>query len=176
MSVREYVITYIAKEYLQKNGWIIIAYNPPGSQGTFTITNPDKDAGYRGQTGSLSPDIVALKTTPHKNIFLIVESKPDFNKDDIEKMKSMFSNPQRLTLFFQIIKGHALANGIAYDESLEKVIYFAKAHGGELNGIEEISTILVEQKTPNWNIKNIDPKDDIYKHFSVDFKKLFSEN
>jgi hypothetical protein len=176
MEIREYVVTYITKEYLQRNGWTIIAYNPPGSQGTFTIPDPSKDGNYKGQTGSLSPDIIALKKTQKKYIFLIVEAKPDYNKDDISKMKNMFKDERRKKVFFQIITGYTKANDIPFDDSLESEIHFIKAHGGTIGPEDTIGTILISQIDSNFDPKIIDPKQDIYSKFKVEFTKLFSED
>lgn len=175
-SIREYTVTYIAKEFLQRNGWKIIAYNPPGSQGTFTITDPQKDGGYRGQTGSLSPDIIALKASRLRNIFLVVESKPDYELKDVEKMKKMLKQPERLELFYRIIKGHIMANEIPYDESLPKEVYFAKAHSGKINSTDEVGTILITQDSKEWNLKCFSANEDIFKKFNVEFHKSFSED
>ena len=42
-ETREYAITYGVKDLLLSRNWDVIAYNPPGSQGTFTIPNPAKE-------------------------------------------------------------------------------------------------------------------------------------
>ena len=73
-EIREYAITYAVKNYLLSKNWDVIAYNPPGSQGTFTIPNPSKDGGFRGQTGSESPDIIAIKS----GLVMVVECKTTF--------------------------------------------------------------------------------------------------
>lgn len=167
MDIREYNITYISKEFLVKNGWKIIAYNPPGSQGTFTIPNPDKDGSYKGQTGSLSPDIIALKLINGINIFLIVEAKPTYNASDVEKMISMFENKKRRALFLQIAKSACEANDIEYDTSKETKIHFAKAHGGEKHLDSKVETILITQ-LKSWDPKIIDPTKDIYSNFGIE--------
>lgn len=166
MDIREYDITYVAKEYLIKKGWRIIAYNPPGSQGTFTIPNPLKDGTYKGQTGSLSPDIVAWKKLNGKNIFVIVESKPNYNEGDVSKMLGMFRDLARKDLFFMIVEGHCLANDIPYDRTKPKEILYCNAYSGKLSTHKSISTILVNSKK-EWDIKRIDPTQDIYSVFEI---------
>lgn len=167
MDIREYNITYIAKEFLMKDRWNIIAFNPPGSQGTFTIPNPDKDGTYRGQTGSLSPDIVAFKVVNNENIFVIVEAKPIYSASDVNKMISMFENPRRQSLFFEIVKSSCEANGMEFDPSKNTIIKFAKAHGGKSHLDPRVTTILIVQ-TKEWNPKIIDPREDIYSNFTVE--------
>ena len=153
--IREYDITFIAKEFLARNNWQIIAFNPPGSQGTFTIPNPEKDPSFRGQTGSLSPDIIALKKVQNKNIFLIVESKSIFKKEDVVKMISMFSNNKRKKVFFNIAKGYAIANNIKYNENLQSEIHFAKAHSGNEDLVKNLSTIHIRLLFSNyWAVGN----------------------
>ena len=164
---REYEITYITKEYLMKKGWTIIAYNPPGSQGTFTIPNPDKDPNYRGQTGSESPDIVAIKEKENKYYILIVESKPYYNEQDVKKMKKLFSSEKRKELFLKIIYKQCLANEIKFDLEKESRIIFAKAHGGEENLEDDMITFLIECKNEKWNPENFNAREDIFEYFDV---------
>jgi len=175
MDIREYNITYIAKEFLTRSGWKIIAYNPPGSQGTFTIPNPAKDGAYRGQTGSLSPDIVALKIVNETNIFLIVESKPTYSVSDVTKMTSMFNQKERKELFLRILQGHCEANDISYNPKNKTIIEFAKAHGGNSRTDSIVSTISVSQNE-EWSSKIIDPTQDIYSKFSVNVSGNFLKN
>lgn len=167
MDIREYNITYISKEFLVRHGWKIIAYNPPGSQGTFTIPNPDKDGGYKGQTGSLSPDIIAFKLMNNVNILLVVEAKPTYSASDVKKMISMFENKDRRDLFFQIVEPYCEANDIPYDSSRKTEIHFAKAHGGDKHLDAKIGTIFITQTKP-WDAKRIDPTQDIYSNFKVE--------
>ena len=127
-KITEFDVTYCTKEYLLNEKWMIIAYNPPGSQGTFTIPNPHKNPKYRGQTGSISPDIVAYKKIGNENIFLFVEAKPDYNKDDEEKMVQLFKNQEKKDVFIQVVEGVAKANNIPIDFSLPTKYKFAKAH------------------------------------------------
>jgi len=91
-DIKEYAITYAVKDYLLSLNWDVIAYNPPGSQGTFTIPNPSKDGSYRGQTGSESPDVIAVK----KNVVLVVECKPSFDLDDAQKLKRLSDDPKKM--------------------------------------------------------------------------------
>ena len=171
MDIREYNITYISKEFLMRKEWKIVAYNPPGSQGTFTIPNPDKDGSYKGQTGSLSPDIIAFKLINNINVFLIVEAKPTHNASDIRKMISMFENEDKRALFLQIAKPSCKANDVEYDTSKKTEIHFAKAHGGENYLDPMVSTIFITQ-IKKWDAKTIDPTKDIYSNFKVEISGL----
>lgn len=166
MDIREYNITYISKEYLSNKGWKIVAYNPPGSQGTFTIPNPEKDGSYKGQTGSLSPDIIAFKLINNENIFLIVEAKPLYNSSDVKKMINMFEDINRKKLFLEIVKFSCDANDIEYDPLKTTIIQYAKAHGGDMHTDTSVSTILINQ-IKKWDVKKIDPRKDIISNFEV---------
>lgn len=169
MTISEFDVTYCAKEYLLKEGWFIVAYNPPGSQGTFTIPNPSKDRTYRGQTGSESPDIVAFKERDGKNHFLFVEGKSKFNADDVKKMTEMLNDEERRGVFLLLVKGVAEANNIPINFTLKSEYVFVKAHGGEKNLLRDVGTIFVEIKDNNWDDQNIDPKEDIYSKFKVSY-------
>ena len=72
MNPSEYDVAYATKEWLIKNGWTIIAFDPPGAQGTFSIPNPSKKKeGEKGQTGTTAPDIIAVKGDPIKDISVL---------------------------------------------------------------------------------------------------------
>ena len=168
MTLTEYDICYATKEYLYKNNYTIVAWNPPGSQGTFTIPNPAKDPTYKGQTGSESPDLIAA----NESELLFVEAKDDINLsyDDITKLQNMLSNPKRKELLFLICHNQMLALGKNIDFNRLKIRY-AVAVPYERNIISRYSnhsnlTIFsVKSKINNWNNKIIDGDlklDDIY--------------
>lgn len=141
-----------------KRGWDIIAFNPPGSQGTFTIPNPLKDGSYRGQTGSESPDIIALKANKTTNIIIIVECKPLYKSSDIIKLKNLFSNKERLNLFLYIIDKQCVANNIKFDKSLNSEIILAKAHGGKPMEADQVLNFNVIVDYSTWNPNNFPAK------------------
>jgi hypothetical protein len=165
--VREYEVTYVTKEHLMRNGWDIVAYNPPGSQGTFTIPNPNKDPNYRGQTGSESPDIVALKIKDDINYILIVEAKPTHNERDVLKMKKLFLSKARRDLFLKIVSKQCIANNIDFDIIKNSKIIFAKAHGGNENLVEDMITFHIVQKNSDWNPENFNARENIVEYFDV---------
>lgn len=168
MRINEYDISYIVKEFLIKKGWKIVAFNPPGAQGTFTIPNPEKDSTYKGQTGSLSPDIVAFRVNKDRNEILIIESKPLYSKKDVDKMIGMLKNTIKERIFFTLIKGCLEANSVLYKKNEDFIINFAKAHSGDKNLIEGLSTFHVNLLDEKWNPRIIDPKEDIYRKFKVE--------
>lgn len=164
---KEYDITYATKEYLMSRGWKIIAYNPPGAQGTFTIPNPDKESSYRGQTGSESPDIVAYKEENNENLILVVEAKPEYDEADVKKLVRMFSSETRKKLFLEILYKQAVANEININRTLHVKLIFGKAHGGDVHSIKGFLTFNVKCKNDTWNSDDFDARIDPYKNFEV---------
>lgn len=136
-EVREYAITYGVKNLLLAKKWDVIAYNPPGSQGTFTIPNPSKDGGYRGQTGSESPDVIAIK----KDVVLIVECKPSFDLDDANKMKRLSEDSEKMEILNILIRRVCVANEIKISGDLEFI--YALAYQGEMHNEKELGFIKV---------------------------------
>jgi hypothetical protein len=127
-EIKEYAITYGVKDLLLSKNWDVIAYNPPGSQGTFTIPNPSKDGGYRGQTGSESPDVIAIR----KDVVLIVECKPIFSLDDAEKMERLSKDSKKMEILGTLIRRVCRANGIPILAEL-RYIYALAYHGPKHN-------------------------------------------
>jgi len=123
-EIREYAITYAVKNYLLAKNWNVIAYNPPGSQGTFTIPNPNKDGGYRGQTGSESPDIIAIKN----NLVMVIECKSTFNLNDSVKLKKLFDNKDKMEILELLINRVCEANDIKISNKIQYI--FALAYQG----------------------------------------------
>ncbi len=168
MALTEYDICYATKEYLKKIGYIIVTWNPPGSQGTFTIPNPTKDPTYKGQTGSESPDLIAIND---KEI-LFVEAKDNINSsyDDVVKLKKMLANPKRKELLFTICHNQMLALGKDIDfYSLDLRYAVAVPYENDIlekySGITNLTIFGVSSKILNWDNKVIDADlsmDDIY--------------
>lgn len=163
-EITEFEVTYIAKEYLKRNWRSIIAYNPPWSQWTFTIPDPIKDPNYRWQTGSMSPDIVAYKRQDNK--FLIVESKPRYNRKDVEKMIKMFETPNRVKVFYRIVEWYAIANNLDVTINQNTQIIFAKAHSWNPALTERVNTILIN-KTSEFDPHDFLVNDNIYWEYNI---------
>lgn len=122
-TLSEYLVSYAVKEWLITAEWDILAYNPPGSQGTFTIPNPNKDPNYRGQTGSESPDIVATKN----GVILVAEAKPNYSSSDATKIERLFEDPLKMEIFQLIIRRVAEANHISLPAKLRFIGFLANA-------------------------------------------------
>lgn len=170
----EYDVSFAVKEYLVKNNYTIITWNPPGSQGTFTIPNPAKDPTYKGQTGSESPDLIAFKGTE----LLIIEAKDSDTKciSDIYKVKNLLSNTPRKELLFTICNNQMKALGINFDAyqceikigiAIPNTIKTDKI----LSEFPDIELFLVNQLLKNWDNKKIANPDIISKALSVTVKQ-----
>lgn len=161
--VSEYDVTFAVKEWLLENDWEVVAFNPPGAQGTFTIPNPSKDPKYRGQSGSESPDIIAIKNTSN---LLIVESKPLFDEEDAEKLLNLKGNKERMKLLVQLLENVCKANNVLFKKPLN--IILAKAHGGQDNLRIDMQTFLISTDN-KWNPLRINPEIEPYKFMKVSF-------
>lgn len=146
----EYDVTYAVKEWLIERGWSIVAFNPPGAQGTFTIPNPSKDPRYRGQTGSKSPDLIAVKDSRY---LLILESKPTFDKKDVMKLVNLVENKARLELLLDLVEKICKVNEVKFDRN-KCVLILGKAHGGGLNTLRGIETFRVSTRF-DWDSREI---------------------
>lgn len=162
-DIREYAVTYGVKSLLLNLNWDVIAYNPPGSQGTFTIPNPSKDGGYRGQTGSESPDVIAIK----HGVVLIVECKSSFNAEDSKKLDRLSKNSQKMEILGTLIQRVCKANGISTSETLRYV--FALAYQGKRHEIRNLGFISVDVKS-SLDITNLVAKSSYESMFTA---KLF---
>lgn len=159
-EIKEYAITYGVKNFLLSKNWDVIAYNPPGSQGTFTIPNPNKDGGYRGQTGSESPDILAIKN----NVVLVVECKPAFNLDDAEKMKRLSKDSKKMEILDILIRRVCAANEIEISQKLNYI--YALAFQGERKQENAIGFIKVKV-SENFDITHLPAESSYEKFFSA---------
>lgn len=160
--ITEYQVSYAVKEWLLERKWDVIAYNPPGSQGTFTIPNPNKDASYRGQTGSESPDIVAV----HGDNILVVEAKPRVNLADAEKLKSLSENEPKLEIFRELIRKVCNANQIPIPQDMK--FHWATATADGPLGIDWLGHIKVSTNQP-MNMSNLEADVDYYSYFVCEF-------
>lgn len=166
-EIREYAITYAVKNYLLSKKWDVIAYNPPGSQGTFTIPNPKKDGGYKGQTGSESPDIVAIKNS----IVMVVECKSSFNLDDSAKLNNLSTDKQKIEILELLINRVCKANSIKIPDKIEYI--FALAYQGTPHKSKFLGLINVNIDI-GFDITNIKAISSYEKYFSASLQPASS--
>ena len=159
-QTNEYVITYGVKLFLLENSWDVIAYNPPGSQGTFTIPNPSKDGSEKGQTGSESPDIVAVKD----GYVLIVECKPKFDLVDSQKLKRLSKNELKMEVLDMLIRRVCKANEIPLPRELNYI--YALAYQGDPHSVGALGFINVEV-AQEFDIRTITARNDFKKYFKA---------
>ena len=174
MNPSEYDVTYAVKEWLLKNGWKIIAFDPPGAQGTFSIPNPTKkEEGYKGQTGTQSPDIIAIKN----DYLIIVESKDCGDskiKKDVIKIKKFLKNKARMDIFEKFVSHACKSNEIELNFDKSKII-LAKAHGGKnlllQKDIETFQVTIAKE----WDSTMINPKIDLSEIIVVEYHPTSKE-
>lgn len=81
---KERNITIALAEFLDSNGWKVVACHPPGGHTSFSILDG------RRSKGGYMPDVVAIKFDNNINDFIVIvaESKPSFQKvnKDIQKL------------------------------------------------------------------------------------------
>ena len=174
MNPSEYDVAYATKEWLITHKWKIIAFDPPGAQGTFSIPDPvKKKESEKGQTGTTAPDIIAVK----EQKILVVECKGSGKsrvEDDISKLKNFLTSQARIDVFKQIIEAACKANGatLKFDKSN---IILGKAHGGDdLLEDAEIETFHVKIEG-TWDATNIDVKADLSKIIKVTYHPTSDE-
>lgn len=167
-KVTEYCVSFAVKEWLIENKWDILAFNPPGSQGTFTIPNPSKMVGYRGQSGSNSPDIVAIY---HGEKLLMIESKPAYVASDVSKLVNFKSNLSRMSILMRLIEGVANANDIEFhnDAIQGGSMMIAIAIGSTTPRLIHIPIFEVFKIDNMWDHEYINAKTDPYEFFRVKY-------
>lgn len=167
--ISEYDVTYAVKEWLLKNNWDVIAFNPPGAQGTFTIPNPSKDSRYKGQTGSISPDIISVKSG---KFILVTESKSQYNEEDATKLVDLIENEERMELFLELVVNVCKAMDIPFQETATFIL--SKAHGGEKELRKDMETFIVDT-SDSWDPVRIDPINDPYSSMNVEYYETSEE-
>lgn len=157
-NLTEYQVTYACKEWLLTNQWDVIAYNPPGSQGTFTIPNPGKSGSFRGQSGSESPDIVAVRG----NYVLVVEAKPKKDSSDIQKLRALMDDSAKMDIFDELVRKVCIANEIAVPDNLE--FLWATATPDTPSGESWLGHIQVEVVNP-MDVSHLPAEKNYYSYF-----------
>ena len=79
--VSEDFVSFNIMRFLQKNGWIIVQYHPPGGQASFSV-NVSGESFY--------PDLIAYKDSQ----ILVMENKPNYNSDDVDKLRKIMSSEE----------------------------------------------------------------------------------
>jgi len=177
LELTEYQVTYATKEWLTSMKWDVIAFNPPGSQGTFTIPNPEKDPNFRGQTGSESPDIIAVKG----RYVLTIEAKPKSDAKDIEKLRKLRDDDERLDLYSTLVRRVCEANEVFLGLPLKFIWATATPDDAPLeNWLGHFKVSLVQ----TMDVSNLVASKDYSTHFAVELSSpttwdsdyLFFEN
>ncbi len=73
-------VSYSMMQFFKDNRWMIAQYHPPGGQASF---------GIRISGEMLYPDLIGCKDSR----IVVVENKPRYNAEDIEKLRKMMADP-----------------------------------------------------------------------------------
>lgn len=97
------------KRILQKNGYILIAGQPPRGVDHLPVVEIKSGINKnKGSKGAFKPDLIAYKD----NILLIVECKPLFDNNDLQKLQEILTSDVRLLAFYNELSERGLLNKI----------------------------------------------------------------
>jgi hypothetical protein len=157
---KERNITIALAEFLDRNGWRVVACHPPGGHTSFSILNG------RRSKGGYMPDVVAIKFDKNINDFIVIiaESKPNFQKTnkDIQKLFKL-SDIHAQWIAFRLQKSIDSKNWLSnWRTKLQKIIAFEEGDNYEKFIPEEVIAfqficgkepkIVIGEKAPARNI------------------------
>lgn len=119
--VSEDFVTNSIMKFLQNRRWQIIQYHPPGGQACMSIK-------ILGDV--VVPDIIAYKP----NNIIVIENKPRFNVNDIDKLIKMMSDEEVIIQIRDYIQSCRRARGLLTADD-ELIIYWAHGYSGKLREI-----------------------------------------
>lgn len=109
----EYDVAFAVKEWLLEHGWSVVAFNPPGHWGTFSIPYPSKDPRSGRRATTRPPDIIAIKG----DCLLLAECRGDGRSrilSDVDRLSGLISNKERMRLLCRILQKVCAANDIQF--------------------------------------------------------------
>ena len=115
MSLSEEEVYLGAKRWLIQNGYSVLAGQPARGNDHLPVIEIKQPTGEKGSRNAYKPDLVAFKD----GSFYIIECKPEFNRDDLEKIRSILSSDIRERMFFQELEQYGLLRRINYNEPFE---------------------------------------------------------
>lgn len=109
----EYDVAFAVKEWLLGHGWSVVAFNPPGHWGTFSIPFPSRDPRGRGRAATRAPDIIAVKG----DCLLLAECRGHGRSrvlSDVERLSGLISNKDRMRLLYRMLQKVCAANDVQF--------------------------------------------------------------
>lgn len=100
------------KNYLIRNGFTILAGQPPRGVDHLPVIEIKENSELKGSKLSYKPDLIAYKN----NYFIIIECKPQFDFGDYTKLKSVISSTTRLEKLYLELTQYHLLEKIKYDK------------------------------------------------------------
>lgn len=107
-----------AKNWLQNNGFLILAGQPPRGVDHLPVIEIKNPTGEKGSRNAYKPDIVAYK----EGEFYIIECKPKYDLGDDMKLHNILSSHDRLFLFYRELQQYKLLKKANYNETFNMFV------------------------------------------------------
>lgn len=143
------------RQYLKKNGWILVAGEYPGGSDdelyVLSITDPmvardNSPDPRRHSEGEIIPDLLAYKA----GVILIIEAKPKYSVEDKEKLRNLLKNKKNL--LFSSLSKFCTERNILPGIDLNQIEYIPVLAFGNENDMEYSE----EKGFAHLYVKNID--------------------
>jgi hypothetical protein len=132
------------KALLNGHGWECIAGQPPSGSDHLPVVEvkwPERSG--KGSLGALKPDLIGVKS----GALLLVECKPKHSPEDVEKLRSIISDPARLGELREELRTRSLLGAHGLNENFPESVYASVAHSGDIVGLRDIVVIQVQDMT-----------------------------
>lgn len=121
------------KQILKNNSYVLLAGQPPRGVDHLPVIEIKSGMNKeKGSKDSFKPDLVAYKD----NILLIIECKPNFNNNDLQKLNKVLNSESRLFEFYNELLERGLLNrinkNINFDE-FKKMVFGSLAYSSNLS-------------------------------------------
>ena len=103
------------KNWLLKNGFSVLAGQPPRGVDHLPVIEIKNPTGEKGSRDAYKPDLVAYKNDE----FHIIECKPKYDLGDDIKLHKTLSSPERLFFFYRELQQYKLLAKINYSRPFE---------------------------------------------------------
>lgn len=110
MALTEEEVYNGTKRWLRKNGYILLAGQPPRGVDHLPVIEIKQPTGEKGSRDSYKPDLVAFKD----GIFYIIECKPGYDTGDLQKVTGILNSEARLFHFYRELQQYQLLHQVNY--------------------------------------------------------------
>lgn len=110
--MNETLVYILTKRYLRGEGWHIIGGQPPNGTDAFPVIEiADSEVEEKGSRGSFKPDLLAV--CPNSWLLVIIECKPAFSSEDVEKLVHAVQ-PRRISMLDNEIKQRGIFDRLGW--------------------------------------------------------------